>query len=310
MNAQAGLDHSNAAFPGRGQYIADHPCLMQGPPKAINMGGTRFTPVAASGVETPSSTNDSPSISIIGSDAPGQDYSILATPSFTPGIEESPFITWGAIQGTPLRLDLEDDIEVDPAGASGPQFEIREVCYPCKATWFISMHGSSDTGVADLCPQDHKHLPYGCVASICFIRFVHSCTPSQFCSARCLRVGMLVPHVLRQVLGMKNVALSDTASGRASCCVSACLRSSLLMCYACMQRSGKDALAQRLGRRAATKLRERTATARRKTPLPMPGSMPPPGTTPGRRGRPGTLTPARPQMSQAGKKLAETLHGK
>lgn len=63
-----------------------------------------------------------------GSDVLGQDYSILATPSFTPGVEDSPFITWGDIQGTPLRLDPEDDIEVDAAGASGPQFSIAEVC--------------------------------------------------------------------------------------------------------------------------------------------------------------------------------------
>ena len=71
--------------------------------------------------ETPSTTDDSPSISSMpGSEALGQEYSILATPSFTPGVEDSPFVTWGDIQGTPLRLDPEDDIEVDPAGASGP----------------------------------------------------------------------------------------------------------------------------------------------------------------------------------------------
>ena len=102
---------------------------LQGPPKAINRTGTRFTPTAVPGAATPSSTDDSPSIaSLGGSEAPGQDYSILATPSFTPGEQESPFITWGDLQGTPLRLDPEDDVEVDPAAASGPQFSIREVC--------------------------------------------------------------------------------------------------------------------------------------------------------------------------------------
>ncbi len=101
---------------------------VQGPPKAINRTGTRFTPAAAPGAETPSTTDDSPSISSMpGSEALGQEYSILATPSFTPGVEDSPFITWGDIQGTPLRLDPEDDIDVDPAGASGPHFSIAEV---------------------------------------------------------------------------------------------------------------------------------------------------------------------------------------
>ena len=101
---------------------------MKGPPKAINRTGTRFTPAAAPGAEAPSTTDDSPSIgSIAGSEAQGPEYSILATPSFTPGVEDTPFMTWGDIQGTPLRLDPEDDIELDPAGASGPQFSISEV---------------------------------------------------------------------------------------------------------------------------------------------------------------------------------------
>ena len=71
-------------------------------------------------------------------------------PSFTPGVEESPFITWGDLQGTPLRLDPEDDIEVDPAGASGPQFTIREVCLPVHArerlTVFNYIGGSCQLG--------------------------------------------------------------------------------------------------------------------------------------------------------------------
>ena len=78
--------------------------------------------------------------------------------------------------------------------------------------------------------------------------------------------------------------------------------------YIRAQRSGKDALGHKLGQSAAAK---RTATMRRKVPLPTPRAMPPPGTTPLRRGRPGTMTtPARPQLSQAGMKLAKSLHGK
>lgn len=81
--------------------------------------------------------------------------------------------------------------------------------------------------------------------------------------------------------------------------------------YVCAQRSGKDALAQKLGQSAAAKLRERTVTMRRKAPLPTPRAMPPPGTNSSRKGRPGTLpTPAPLQLSQAGMKLAKSMHGK
>lgn len=83
-----------------------------------------------------------------------------------------------------------------------------------------------------------------------------------------------------------------------------------LMQSVSMQRTGKDALARRLGQTAAAKLRQRTATARRKAPLLTPAAMPTPESTPGRRGRPASVTPARPQLSHAGKKLAQTLHGK
>ena len=57
---------------------------------------------------------------------------MLATPSFTPGPDESPFVTWGDLEGTPLRLDPADDIAVDPSAAAGPQFHVPEVraCRP------------------------------------------------------------------------------------------------------------------------------------------------------------------------------------
>uniref|UniRef100_A0A0D9WQN1 DGCR14 protein n=1 Tax=Leersia perrieri TaxID=77586 RepID=A0A0D9WQN1_9ORYZ len=42
-------------------------------------------------------------------------YSFVRTPSPAPGVDESPFMTWGEIDGTPLRLDPEDT----PGGSGG-----------------------------------------------------------------------------------------------------------------------------------------------------------------------------------------------
>ncbi|KAI5683210.1 hypothetical protein M9H77_04438 [Catharanthus roseus] len=51
-------------------------------------------------------------------------YSFVRTPSPAPGVDESPFITWGEIEGTPLRLDPEDTpIDIGGSG-DGPQFKI------------------------------------------------------------------------------------------------------------------------------------------------------------------------------------------
>ncbi|MFS7983800.1 putative nuclear protein DGCR14/ESS-2 [Helianthus anomalus] len=51
-------------------------------------------------------------------------YSFVKTPSPVPGVDESPFVTWGEIGGTPLRLEPEDT-PVDIGGSrNGPQFNI------------------------------------------------------------------------------------------------------------------------------------------------------------------------------------------
>lgn len=51
-------------------------------------------------------------------------YSFVRTPSPAPGADESPFITWGEIEGTPLRLDPEDTpLDIGGSG-DGPQFKI------------------------------------------------------------------------------------------------------------------------------------------------------------------------------------------
>lgn len=51
-------------------------------------------------------------------------YNFVKTPSPAPGVDESPFITWGEIEGTPLRLESEDTpIDIGGSG-DGPQFKI------------------------------------------------------------------------------------------------------------------------------------------------------------------------------------------
>ncbi|KAL7128537.1 hypothetical protein ABFS83_13G002700 [Erythranthe nasuta] len=51
-------------------------------------------------------------------------YNFVKTPSPAPGVDDSPFITWGEIEGTPLRLEPEDTpIDIGGSG-NGPQFKI------------------------------------------------------------------------------------------------------------------------------------------------------------------------------------------
>ncbi|KAJ9169957.1 hypothetical protein P3X46_018097 [Hevea brasiliensis] len=51
-------------------------------------------------------------------------YSFVRTPSPAPGVDESPFITWGEIEGTPLRLEPEDTpIDIGGSG-DGSHFKI------------------------------------------------------------------------------------------------------------------------------------------------------------------------------------------
>ncbi|ESO97551.1 hypothetical protein LOTGIDRAFT_72520, partial [Lottia gigantea] len=50
-------------------------------------------------------------------------YGFVATPSPAPGVEESPLMTWGEIEGTPLTLDTG----VTPGNTSGPVFKIPNI---------------------------------------------------------------------------------------------------------------------------------------------------------------------------------------
>ncbi|TKY57491.1 DGCR14-like protein [Spatholobus suberectus] len=51
-------------------------------------------------------------------------YSFVKTPSPAPGVDESPFITWGEIEGTPLRLDPEDTPLDIGGSADGPHYKV------------------------------------------------------------------------------------------------------------------------------------------------------------------------------------------
>ncbi|GMY09697.1 splicing factor ESS-2 homolog [Fagus crenata] len=51
-------------------------------------------------------------------------YNYVRTPSPAPGVDESPFITWGEIEGTPLRLEPEDTpLDIGGSG-EGPHYKI------------------------------------------------------------------------------------------------------------------------------------------------------------------------------------------
>ncbi|GAB2256854.1 hypothetical protein Droror1_Dr00022913 [Drosera rotundifolia] len=51
-------------------------------------------------------------------------YSFVRTPSPMPGVDGSPFITWGEVDGTPLRLEPEDTPLDIGGSADGPHFKI------------------------------------------------------------------------------------------------------------------------------------------------------------------------------------------
>ncbi len=100
---------------------------VQGAPKSINLRGTRFTGTAAPGEAPEVESAEGPRNAVEAVAAHhAAAFPRLATPSLTPGVE-SPFMTWGDVGGTPLRLEVDDDIPVPPGDPDAPQFRIREV---------------------------------------------------------------------------------------------------------------------------------------------------------------------------------------
>lgn len=102
-----------------------------GPPRSIRHSNTRFTAHASaglSGADTPSSigtpSSEAGAVDAAPSEGPGRGYSVLSTPNLAPGAgEESPFMTWGDIESTPLRLGDDDMPEVG-GDVGGPNFRV------------------------------------------------------------------------------------------------------------------------------------------------------------------------------------------
>ncbi|KAF6145025.1 hypothetical protein GIB67_013376 [Kingdonia uniflora] len=65
-------------------------------------------------------------------------YNYVKTPSPAPGVDESPFITWGEIEGTPLRLEMEDTPVGIGGSANGAHFSIA-----CPPTRDVKAHSMS-----------------------------------------------------------------------------------------------------------------------------------------------------------------------
>lgn len=49
-------------------------------------------------------------------------YGFVGTPSPAPGVDASPLMTWGEIEGTPFRLDASD---TPIPKSAGPSFKVR-----------------------------------------------------------------------------------------------------------------------------------------------------------------------------------------
>lgn len=166
--------------------------LVEGPPKAIAMRNTRFhgkmfdsklreedtvailyTPVAGGTPQawpfaqrdaerarkrydledlrrTPQALDSLPK----GDGHPGAGYSYVATPSPAPGVDESPFMTWGEIEGTPLRLETEDTPIGIGGNGEGPHFKI-----PAPPTRDARAHALSRDAARSLREKAKFHSP-------------------------------------------------------------------------------------------------------------------------------------------------------
>lgn len=81
-------------------------------------------------------------------------YSFVATPSPAPGVDESPFMTWGEIEGTPLRLETEDTPVGIGGSGDGPHFKI-----PAPPTRDARAHTLSRDAARSLREKSRLHNP-------------------------------------------------------------------------------------------------------------------------------------------------------
>jgi protein DGCR14 len=89
-----------------------------------------------------------------GAGHPGAGYSYVATPSPAPGVDESPFMTWGEIEGTPLRLETEDTPVGIGGNGEGPHFKI-----PAPPTRDARAHALSRDAARSLREKAKFHSP-------------------------------------------------------------------------------------------------------------------------------------------------------
>ena len=163
--------------------------IVEGPPKAIDMRNTRFhgrmfdskvreedtvailyTPVAGGTPQAwPFAQRDAerarkrydledlrrtPQALDSQSKGWGAGYSYVATPSPAPGVDESPFMTWGEIEGTPLRLETEDTPVGIGGNGEGPHFKI-----PAPPTRDARAHALSRDAARSLREKAKFHSP-------------------------------------------------------------------------------------------------------------------------------------------------------
>jgi hypothetical protein len=100
---------------GRALSLAEAEAAVKGPPRAVDAAATRFasaSSAAAGGAAQPGGSR------AVTPGHRGGAYSRVVTPSPAPGIDDTPFMTWGRLDATPLRLDAED-VPIDLSGAGG-----------------------------------------------------------------------------------------------------------------------------------------------------------------------------------------------
>ncbi|VDK20892.1 unnamed protein product [Anisakis simplex] len=105
--------------------------------RQINKQATRFTedayphsrPNSMQRASILSSSNQPGKVDISGQEinqGKHGDFDLVVTPSPAPGVDDSPFMTWGEIEGTPFRLDASD-MPMTGADGNAPTFKIPEV---------------------------------------------------------------------------------------------------------------------------------------------------------------------------------------
>ena len=108
---------------------------MLGPPKEVVHSNTRLRPsIATTTTASGGSVQAVPygAVNARGVDSNGAGrvadspkvggFGFVATPSMSPGVGESPLMTWGDLGSTPMRLDALGD--ADPISMRGPSFTV------------------------------------------------------------------------------------------------------------------------------------------------------------------------------------------